>query len=50
MNCHDRFDEVWSMIKTRHDNDMTDHRGVIYVEVRVELSWSIRQDVVNHEN
>ena len=37
-------------MRTRHDNDMTNHIGAIYVEILTKLSWSIGQDAVNHEN
>ena len=28
-------------MKTRHDNDMTDHIGVVKIENEIELSWLI---------
>ena len=36
-------------MKTRQDNDVTDHRGVFYFE-NIELSWSIRPGAVYDEN
>ena len=38
MNYHNRFDTVQCMTKTIQDNDMTDHIGVVYVEIEIELS------------
>lgn len=38
------------MEKTRQENDMTNRIGAVYVKIETEMSWSIRQDVVNHEN
>ena len=33
-------------MKTRHDNNMIDHIGVVYHENEIELSWPIRLGVV----
>ena len=38
LNHHDQSDKVWSMTKSRLDNDVTDHTGVVYVEIGIELS------------
>ena len=35
-----------SMMKTKHDNDIIDRIGVIYVENKAKLSWSIEQGAV----
>ena len=37
------------MIETKQDNDVTDRINVVYTEIRIELSWMIRQDMVYHE-
>ena len=37
-------------MKTRQDNDVTDHRGVFYFENDIELSWSIRPGAVYDKN
>ena len=38
------------MIKTKLDNDVTDHIGAIYVENKIELSWPIQPSAVYDEN
>ena len=38
------------MMKTRQDNDVTDHTGAIYVENNIELSWPIESGVVYDKN
>ena len=38
------------MTKMRQDNDVTDHTGAVYAEIRTEFSWKIGQDAVYHEN
>lgn len=38
------------MMKTRQDNSVTGHIGVVYAEIETELSGSIKQDVAHHEN
>lgn len=30
-------------MKTRQDNDVTDHTGLLYAEYEIELSWTIPQ-------
>lgn len=37
------------MMKAKQDNNMTDHTGAVYEEIKIELSWSIGQDAVSHE-
>ena len=49
LNCYDRSDGVLFMIETKQDNDVTDRISAVYTEIRIELSWMIRQDVVYHE-
>ena len=29
------------MMKFRQDNNMTDHKAVVYTEIKTELSWLI---------
>ena len=41
---------VWLMTKTKQDNDVANHKGVMYVEIKSELSWLIEWDVGYHEN
>ena len=41
---------VQSMAKTRHDNDMTDHLGLLYTKNETELSWPIQQGKVYDED
>lgn len=38
LSCYDRSDQVASMIKTRHDNDVTDYTGAIYIENEIDYS------------
>ena len=37
-------------MKTRQDNDMTNHTGVVYVENKTKLSCSIEPSAVYDEN
>lgn len=37
MNYRDRSDWVWSMIKTRHNNDVVDHTYIVYAKTKTEL-------------
>ena len=37
LSCRDRSDRVWSMTKTRQDNDIINHKGAVYVENEIEL-------------
>lgn len=50
LNCHDRSDRVRSMTKCRQENDVIGCTSVVYVEIRIELSGSIEQNVVYREN
>ena len=38
------------MMKIKFDNNVTDHKGVVYVENDTKLSWSIRLGVFCDEN
>ena len=35
---------------TIHNNDIIDHTSVVYIENKIELSWSIRPGVIYYEN
>ena len=43
-------DRMWSMVKTRQDNDMSDSRGSIDAENDNELLWLIVSGVVCDKN
>lgn len=47
---HDRSDKVQHMTNTKQENNMIDRTGSIYLEIEIELSKSIRQDAIYHEN
>ena len=49
LNYHDQFDQVWSIMKTRQDNYVTDQTGAIYAEIETKLSLLIKQDAVYHK-
>ena len=36
-------------MKTKQDNDVTNHTGVVYIEIETKLSWLIRKNVVYHK-
>ena len=38
LNCRDLFDQVGPMMKTRQDNDVTNHIGVVYAKNDTKLS------------
>ena len=50
LSYHDWSDWVLFVMKTRQDNDMTKHIGVVYAENDIELSWAIRPSVLYDEN
>ena len=50
LSCHDRSDQVLYVMKTRHDNDVTESIGVAYMENDTELSWSIRSGADYNKN
>ena len=50
LNCHDRSTQVSIGTKTRHDNNFTDHIGLVYATTENELSGLIRQGAVYDEN
>lgn len=49
-NCQDWLEILWHMTKTRHDNDMIDHKGLLYVENKTKLLWLIQQGMVYDEH
>ena len=46
LSCCDRSDQVQSKKKTRQDNDMINHIGLVYAENDIELSRPIRPRAV----
>ena len=46
LNYHDRLDRVWSMLKTRQDNNLTNYTGVVFAKNYIELLEPIGPDVV----
>ena len=38
------------MIKTILDNNVIDCTSAVYVEIEIEISWLIGQDVIYNEN
>ena len=49
-NYKDLFDDVQFVMKTRHDNVVTNHWSKVYIENDTELSWSIWPGAVYNEN
>ena len=41
LSCHDRSDQVRSVMKTKNDNNVTDPTRVAYAENKMELSRPI---------
>ena len=37
LNCHNRFDMLWSTMKCKQGNDMTDHTSAVYSKIGTEL-------------
>ena len=50
LNYRGLFDQVRFVMKTKQDNDMTDHVGAIYAKNDNEQSWLIRLSVACNEN
>ena len=38
------------MTKSKQDNDVTDHFGLVYVETKTELSGPIEHDAICYDN
>ena len=49
LSYRDRLDQVWSMMKTSHDNDVTNRIGLVYAKNNIELSGPIEPSVVYDE-
>ena len=49
-NYEELFNKVYYIVKTRQDNDLTNHLTAFYAENNVELSLIIRPGVVFHKN
>lgn len=49
LNCLKLFDQVWFVMKTKQDNNVTDQTGALYVENDIELSWPIGPGAVYDE-
>ena len=49
LSCRDRLDHVRPMTKTRQDNDVIDHIGLVYTEIEIELLGHIWPGVVCDE-
>ena len=50
LNCHDLFDRVWYVMKTRQDNDMIDHTCMIYVKNDNEISYRMGSSAICDKN
>lgn len=50
LSCLDQLNWVWSMTKTRQNNDVKDFKGAIYDEKETELSRPIKSGAVYDEN
>lgn len=37
LSCHDQYDQVQFVKKTRHDNDVIDRIGLVYAEIETEM-------------
>lgn len=50
LSCCDRSKWVWSLTKTRQDNNMIYHIGLVYYKNDTELSIPIEPSAVCDEN
>ena len=50
LRCHDWSNPVRSMMKTRQDDDIIDHTGVVYAKNKTKLSWPIKPTAFYDEN
>ena len=50
LSCLDWSNQVQSMMKTRQDNDMTDHIGLLHSKIETELLGPIWSGIVCDEN
>ena len=42
LNFYGQSEGVRFIMKTGQDNDVTNHKGVVYVEIETKLSWLLR--------
>ena len=49
LNYQDQSNNVWSMTKTRQDNDVVDHIGPFYAKNKIEQLWSIWRGTIDEE-
>ena len=49
LNCWDQSDQVWFVMKTKQNNDMTDHTDAVYIKNEIELPWLIVPGLVYDE-
>ena len=50
LSYHDKSDGVWSLMKTKQDNYVTDCIDSVYIETETNLSEHISPSVVFDEN
>ena len=42
LSCHDWLNWVWSVVETRHDNNVIDCTNVVNLKNEIEVSWLIK--------
>ena len=50
LKCNDWLNQVLSLLKTRWDNDVNDRIGLVYAEIKTQLSVPIWLSEVCDEN
>lgn len=50
LTCHDRSNHVWSVTKTKQDNDVIDCIGLVYAKIETELSGPFGLGAICDEN
>lgn len=50
LRYRDRSNRVWSMMKTREENDVTYHISLVYIETKTKLLGPIYPGVICYEN
>ena len=50
LSCRDRLNYVWFVMKTKQDNDVIDHIGLVYVKTETELLGPFWAGAVCDEN
>lgn len=50
LSLGEQLDRIQSLIKTKHDNDVIDHVGLVYAKIEIKLSKPIWTSVVYDEN